>query len=194
MTCTEPTQHRAECSTVERSRADRICTSFTLASLLLAYSCPRYEAQTLDVCVLGSVCALRARPNSCCSPWTSIVLFWVTALLVIFTLVNIFVAIILKSYQQVVDENPDANDSSQFIAMVLMQAKRTTVGAIAGNDAGGPEKGYTAKNLKPTIMSKKISPIGKYLAENFSLWLFGRFETRRDLLFLSVVPKKCAKA
>ena len=55
-------------------------------------------------------------------------------------------------------------------------------------------KGYTAKNLKPTIMSKKISPIGKYLAENFSLWLFGRFETRRDLLFLSVVPKKCAKA
>ena len=47
-----------------------------------------------------------------------------TALLVIFTLANIFVAIILKSYQQVVDENPDANDSSQFIAMVLMQAKR----------------------------------------------------------------------
>ena len=48
-------------------------------------------------------------------PWTSIALFWVTALLVVFTLVNIFVAIILKSYEQVVNENPDANDSSQFL-------------------------------------------------------------------------------
>ena len=109
------------------------------------------------------------------------ILFWISTLLLVFVLVNIFVAIILKSYQQVVDENPASNDSSQFIAMVLMQAKRTTVGAIAGNDTGGSdghEKGYTAKNLKPTIMSKKISPIGKYLAEIFLVVVF-RFETRR---------------
>jgi hypothetical protein len=54
-------------------------------------------------------------------------------------------------------------------------------------------KSYTAKNLKPTIMSKKISPIGKYLAEFFSWWFFG-LKQGEDLLFLSVVPKKRAKA
>ena len=123
------------------------------------------------------------------------ILFWISTLLLVFVLVNIFVAIILKSYQQVVDENPASNDSSQFIAMVLMQAKRTTVGAIAGNDTGGSdghEKGYTAKNLKPTIMSKKISPIGKYLAEFFSWWFFG-LKQGEDLRFLPVAPKKRVK-
>jgi len=43
-------------------------------------------------------------------------------------LVNIFVAIILNAYQRIVDENPDANDASQFMSMVIVQAKKTTIG------------------------------------------------------------------
>ena len=77
-----------------------------------------------------------------------------------FTLINIFVAIILNSYDQVVADNPDANDSSQFVAMVLMQAKKTTVGAIAGGEegGGGDQDTYEAK---PQIMSKHVTHIDK---------------------------------
>jgi hypothetical protein len=51
-------------------------------------------------------------------------MFWLSALLIVFCLINIFVAIILNAYDQILQSNPDANDASQFISMVIMQAKR----------------------------------------------------------------------
>ena len=51
-------------------------------------------------------------------------LFWMIALLLNFVLVNIFVAIILDSYAAMLKQNPAANDSSKFIAMVIMTAKK----------------------------------------------------------------------
>ena len=91
-------------------------------------------------------------------PEAAVILFWVSALLLVFTLINIFVAIILNSYEHVVSENPDANDSSQFVAMVLMQAKKTTVGAIAGDDDSGK---MLDEDAKPHILSSKMTHIDK---------------------------------
>ena len=91
-------------------------------------------------------------------PEAAVILFWVSALLLVFTLINIFVAIILNSYEHVVSENPDANDSSQFVAMVLMQAKKTTVGAIAGDDDSGK---MLDEDAKPHILASKMTHIDK---------------------------------
>ncbi len=52
-------------------------------------------------------------------------LFWLSTLLLVFVFLNIFVAIILGSYDAIRSENPDANNSSEFVSMVIMQAKRT---------------------------------------------------------------------
>jgi polycystin 1L2 len=58
------------------------------------------------------------------NPTRAVVMFWLSALLIVFCLINIFVAIILNAYDQILQSNPDANDASQFISMVIMQAKR----------------------------------------------------------------------
>ena len=60
----------------------------------------------------------------------AIPMFWITTMLLVFVLVNIFVAIILGSYDKIVKENPDANNSSEFVSMVIMQAKRTATRAL----------------------------------------------------------------
>jgi hypothetical protein len=89
-------------------------------------------------------------------PNQAVVLFWVTALLLVFTLINIFVAIILKSYEHVLAENPDANDSSQFMAMVFMQAKKTTVNALNAENRD-EERG----NAQPHVIGHRVQHIDK---------------------------------
>ena len=89
-------------------------------------------------------------------PTQAVVLFWVTALLLVFTLINIFVAIILKSYDSVVADNPDANDSSQFMAMVFMQAKKTTMSALNSEDRD-EERG----NAQPHVIGHRVQHIDK---------------------------------
>eukprot|EP01051_Picozoa_sp_SAG22_P005850 SAG22_NODE_361_length_11712_cov_6.108155_9_plen_194_part_00 len=55
-----------------------------------------------------------------------------------FVLVNIFVAIILDSYAAMLKANPAANDSSKFIAMVIMTAKKGINTMLDGVDAASP--------------------------------------------------------
>ena len=92
-------------------------------------------------------------------PIQAVCLYWTTALLLVFTLINIFVAIILNSYEHVVSSNPDANDSSQFVAMVLMQAKKTAVGGIAGAD--GTEDNELNEDPKPLSVTRHMTHIDK---------------------------------
>lgn len=89
-------------------------------------------------------------------PVLAVVLFWVTALLLVFTLINIFVAIILKSYEHVLAENPDANDSSQFMAMVFMQAKKTAVSSLSAE-----ERDAEREDAQPHVISQHVEHIEK---------------------------------
>jgi hypothetical protein len=57
-------------------------------------------------------------------PTRAVLMFWLSALLIIFCLINIFVAIILNAYDGILKTNPEANDASQFISTVIMQTKR----------------------------------------------------------------------
>ena len=89
-------------------------------------------------------------------PVLAVALFWVTALLLVFTLINIFVAIILKSYEHVLAENPDANDSSQFMAMVFMQAKKTAVSSLSAE-----ERDADREDAQPHVISQHVEHIDK---------------------------------
>lgn len=61
----------------------------------------------------------------------AISLFWLSALLLSFVLINIFVAIIMSSYDAVLSVNPEANDASSFLSIIKMQAKRIVRHAIS---------------------------------------------------------------
>ena len=86
--------------------------------------------------------------------YTAVVLFWISSLIVAFMLVNIFVAIILNSYDVVVALNPAANDSASFISTVIMQVKRTlgrsisTVENLGGGKDSTVEPHVTAASLE----------------------------------------------
>lgn len=64
------------------------------------------------------------------NPIVAIVLFWTSALLITFVLINIFIAIIMNAYDATLKLNPDAADASNFVSMVVMQAKRVLAGAV----------------------------------------------------------------
>ena len=74
------------------------------------------------------------------SPIVAIALFWTSALLITFVLINIFIAIIMNAYEATLKLNPDAADASNFVSMVVMQAKRVLAGAVGisrGDDMHG---------------------------------------------------------
>ena len=83
----------------------------------------------------------------------AIPMFWITTMLLVFVLVNIFVAIILGSYDKIVKENPDANNSSEFVSMVIMQAKRTATRAL-GKTSKVPDD-----HVEPHILLTSLAQI-----------------------------------
>jgi hypothetical protein len=89
-------------------------------------------------------------------PRTALLLFWASAILLVFVLANIFVAIILNSYQTIIEKNPDANDASQFMSMVIVQAKKTTVGTISTK---GAHKTMTDHDIKPHVLANDMVPL-----------------------------------
>ena len=69
-------------------------------------------------------------------------------------LVNIFVAIILSSYDQVSKMNPDSNNASEFASMVIMQAKRTATRAL-----GKQDRTQQSDDLEPHVLLNKMDRI-----------------------------------
>ena len=63
---------------------------------------------------------------------TTVLLFWFSTLLIVFVLVNIFIAIILGAYNEVVVENEEAADVSDFVSTVMVQVKKTAAEAASG--------------------------------------------------------------
>ena len=57
-------------------------------------------------------------------PLMSLMLFWVSSLLIVMVLINIFIAIIMSAYDAVLSQNPDAADASSFASMVMLQVTR----------------------------------------------------------------------
>jgi hypothetical protein len=57
-------------------------------------------------------------------PLMALSLFWLSSLLIVFVLINIFIAIIMQAYDTVLSMNPDAADASNFGSMVMMQLTR----------------------------------------------------------------------
>lgn len=66
-------------------------------------------------------------------------------------LVNIFVAIILNAYDLVLSMDPDANDASQFVSMVLTQVQKTTRGALSKGDVAEADA-----DLNPNVLLNKM--------------------------------------
>lgn len=54
----------------------------------------------------------------------SLLLFWVSSLLIVMVLINIFIAIIMSAYDTVLSQNPDAADASSFVSMAMLQLTR----------------------------------------------------------------------
>ena len=84
----------------------------------------------------------------------TIPMFWITTMLLVFVLVNIFVAIILGSYDRIIRANPDSNNSSEFVSMVIMQAKRTISRSLGANKGKSQEE-----NLDPHILLSSLDVI-----------------------------------
>ena len=72
-------------------------------------------------------------------PLMSLMLFWVSSLLIVMVLINIFIAIIMSAYDAVLSQNPDAADASSFASMVMLQVTRLFK-ALTG--AGDEEEFY----------------------------------------------------
>lgn len=64
----------------------------------------------------------------------SLLLFWVSSLLIVMVLINIFIAIIMSAYDSVLSHNPDAADASSFPSMVMLQVTRLIKGSAGIND------------------------------------------------------------
>ena len=58
----------------------------------------------------------------------SLLLFWVSSLLIVMVLINIFIAIIMSAYDTVLSQNPEAADASSFVSMVMLQVTRLVKG------------------------------------------------------------------
>ena len=86
-------------------------------------------------------------------PRTALLLFWASAILLVFVLANIFVAIILNAYQSIIAENPDANDASQFISMVIVQAKKTTTDAFTHK---ATRRASLNHDIKPHVLANNM--------------------------------------
>jgi peptidoglycan hydrolase CwlO-like protein len=67
-------------------------------------------------------------------PLMSLLLFWVSSLLIVMVLINIFIAIIMSAYDAVLSQNPDAADASSFGSMVMLQITRLIKGATGIDD------------------------------------------------------------
>ena len=105
---------------------------------------------------------------------TALVLFWGSSLLVVFVLINIFVAIIMSAYDTVLKMNPDAADASSFLYIVLMQVSRVVAAAfgVADSEDAGDE-------IHPHVLQNKMQRIddedywgifdGYFHADDFSL-------------------------
>jgi hypothetical protein len=65
-------------------------------------------------------------------PMMSLLLFWVSSLLIVMVLINIFIAIIMSAYDTVLSHNPEAADASSFVSMVMMQLTRILKAATGG--------------------------------------------------------------
>ena len=91
-------------------------------------------------------------------PTVSWILFWISALLLVFVLVNIFVAIILNAYDLIVAMDPDASDAANFITMVLTQAQKTIAAAFPGG-AGGVHAEGVEGDLDPNVLHNTMDRI-----------------------------------
>jgi hypothetical protein len=69
-------------------------------------------------------------------------------------LVNIFVAIILNAYDLILKMDPDANDASQFVSMVLTQVQKTLADARSSNDADDIDE-----DLNPNVLLNTMDQI-----------------------------------
>ena len=58
-------------------------------------------------------------------------LFWTSSLILAFVLVNIFIAIIMEAYNEVLSMNPDAADPSSFVSICIMQVSYSCARARA---------------------------------------------------------------
>lgn len=67
-------------------------------------------------------------------PLMSLLLFWVSSLLIVMVLINIFIAIIMSAYDAVLSQNPDAADASSFGSMVMLQITRIIKSATGIDD------------------------------------------------------------
>ena len=67
-------------------------------------------------------------------------------------------AIILNAYQSIIAQNPDANDASQFISMVIVQAKKATTDAIT-NKAG--RRAILNHDIKPHVLANNMVPLAQ---------------------------------
>ena len=91
-------------------------------------------------------------------PTVSWILFWISALLLVFVLVNIFVAIILNAYDLIVAMDPDASDAANFITMVMTQAQKTIAAAFPGG-AGGVHAEDVEGDLNPNVLHNTMDRI-----------------------------------
>ena len=64
----------------------------------------------------------------------SLLLFWVSSLLIVMVLINIFIAIIMSAYDTVLSQNPEAADASSFVSMVMLQVTRLVKGSAGINE------------------------------------------------------------
>jgi hypothetical protein len=85
---------------------------------------------------------------------TALVLFWGSSLLIVFVLINIFVAIIMSAYDTVLKMNPDAADASSFLYMVLMQVSRVVAAAFGVSDSED-----AGDEIHPHVLQNKMQPI-----------------------------------
>ena len=94
-------------------------------------------------------------------PRTAIFLFWTSSLILVFVLTNIFIAIILGAYQEVVDNNKEATDVSDFAATCMMQVKKTTAEAIVSGDDNeeGADEEEEEEQEEPHVMKTRMDTI-----------------------------------
>jgi len=79
------------------------------------------------------------------------ILFWISTLLLVFVLVNIFVAIILNAYDVISKLDPDSSDASLFISMVQTQALKTIKGATTVAGGEGADEEEVRRGLKRAV-------------------------------------------
>ena len=71
------------------------------------------------------------------------------------SLSNIFIAIIMSAYDATLKMNPDAADASNFVSMVVMQAKRVLAAAV-----GVSQEDYKGDETMPMVLDNTMSRIG----------------------------------